>query len=136
MLLKISVLGWINIVLIIFLAYIGGSTLYTYFRGRSVAKLMTNDEFKAGMRKAQIIDVREKNSFDASHILGARNIPYGQFKFYMQSLSKDLPVYLYDDGKALSTRAAVQLHKAGYKQIGILKGGFTNWDGKKKKAEL
>ena len=127
MLLKISVLGWINIVLIIFLAYIGGSTLYTYFRGRSVAKLM---------RKAQIIDVREKNSFDASHILGARNIPYGQFKFYMQSLSKDLPVYLYDDGKALSTRAAVQLHKAGYKQIGILKGGFTNWDGKKKKAKL
>ena len=32
------------------------------------------------MRKAQVIDVREKDTFDAGHILGARSMPYNMLK--------------------------------------------------------
>ncbi len=42
---------------------------------RKAVKVLTEEEFKKGYRKAQLIDVREPNEFDAGHILGARNIP-------------------------------------------------------------
>ena len=41
---------------------------------------LNEEEFRAGYRKAQLIDVREPNEFDDGHILGARNIPLTQIK--------------------------------------------------------
>ncbi len=64
------------------------------------------------MRKAQVIDVREKKVFDAGHILGARSVPYSTMRAYYQQIRKDLPVYLYDQGKTMSSRSAVLLKKS------------------------
>ena len=92
-----------------------------------------SEEFKETMRKAQVIDVREKDTFDAGHILGARSMPYSMLKTTIGSLRKDQPVYLYDQKKALSIRAANLLRKNGYTDIYILKGGYDGWTGKVKK---
>ncbi|EPH95168.1 MULTISPECIES: rhodanese-like domain-containing protein [unclassified Enterococcus] len=123
-------LFWINIVLIVILLAIGGNELYLRIMAKRSATTLEEEEFREGMRKAQVIDVREKDAFDASHILGARNIPYTVLKESLVSLRKDKPVYIYDQRKSISIRAANRLRKAGFKDLYILKGGFDGWSGK------
>ncbi|RSU08819.1 sulfurtransferase [Vagococcus entomophilus] len=97
------------------------------------AKWIEQKEFAETMRTAQVVDVREKNVFDAGHIMGARNFPYSMIKTSLASLRKDKPVYLYDQKKLLSIRVANRLRKEGYHDIYILKGGYEDWNGKIKK---
>lgn len=107
--------------------------LVQFFRRRKAATLLENDAFRENIRKAQVIDVREKADFDAGHILGARNIPYSQLKQRAGELRNDQPIYLYDEKKAVSYRAALLLKKHGYEDLYILKGGYDEWDGKIKR---
>ena len=97
------------------------------------ATTIDQETFRDGMRKAQIIDVREKDEFDAGHILGARNIPYSVLKNSIGSIRKDQPVYIYDQKRAIAVRAANKLRKAGYTNLYLLKGGYQGWEGKVKK---
>ncbi|KRO18554.1 rhodanese-like domain-containing protein [Lacticaseibacillus saniviri] len=90
------------------------------------------EAFEENMRKAQIIDLREKNEFDLGHILGARSLPYTQLKERMVELRKDLPVYLYDGTGVLSVRAARRLQKNKFLHVYWLKKGYNNWSGKTK----
>ena len=90
---------------------------------------------KSGLRHGQLIDVREKDEFKAAHILGARNIPYSQFKERFMELRKDQPIYLYEEGVSIAGRCAYRLKKNGYTNIFILKHGFEAWNGKVKKRE-
>lgn len=112
---------------------IGVNWLYYYIMGKRSAKMLTQEEFREGMRKAQVVDVREKNEFDAGHILGARNIPYTMLDNSLTAIRKDKPVYLYDGVRTLSARAANKLRKKGYTDIYILKDGYDSWEGKTKK---
>jgi rhodanese-related sulfurtransferase len=107
-------------------------SVFTYFYQKRIVKTVTEEEFRAGYRKAQLIDVREPNEFDAGHILGARNIPMSQLKMRMKELRPDLPVYLYDQSGMRSARAAQFLHRRGYKDLTQLQGGFKKWSGKVK----
>ena len=75
----ISVWAWVNIILILLVAYLLGMQLYTYISGKRVSTMLDNEEFKKGMKKAQVIDLREPDTFNAGHILGARNMPYSIF---------------------------------------------------------
>lgn len=129
---KLSAWFWINLVLILILVWLFGSQVYTYFIGRRHATILTNEDFRAGMHRAQIIDVREPKEFKQKHILGARNMPFSQFKLFKDSLRKDMPIYLYDDTKTVAPRVASKLHKSGYSDLYILKSGFDKWDGKTK----
>ncbi|GEK28319.1 sulfurtransferase [Furfurilactobacillus siliginis] len=104
-------------------------------RRNQVATMLDQDAFQEGMRKAQIVDVREKKEFDAGHILGARNIPYSTFSQRYNEIREDLPVYMYDEGKTLSTRAVLRLAKNGYKQLFILSDGYGRWEGKTKRSK-
>lgn len=126
----------INGILLAILAGFGLNELYLYIMIKRSAKVISEEEFREGMRKAQVIDVREKDVFDAGHILGARNIPYSMLKTSVSSIRKDQPVYIYDQKKALSVRTANRLRKNGYKQLFILKGGFEGWSGKTKKKSI
>lgn len=109
--------------------------LVQYFRRKNAATALENEEFRENIRRVQVIDVRDKDDFDAGHILGARNIPYVQLKQRAGELRKDQPIYLYDDKKTISYRAALQLKKNGYDDLYILKGGYENWDGKIKRKK-
>lgn len=52
----------------------------SYIYQQRIMKTLTEEEFRAGYRKAQLIDVREPNEYEGGHILGARNIPLSQLK--------------------------------------------------------
>lgn len=128
-----SILWVINGILLVIVLAMVFNELYLKIMVKRSAKMLTEEEFKETMRKAQVIDVREKDTFDAGHILGARSMPYSMLKTTIGSLRKDQPVYLYDQKKALSIRAANLLRKNGYTDIYILKGGYDDWTGKVKK---
>lgn len=106
--------------------------VFIWLYQRKIVKTVTEEEFKAGYRKAQLIDVREPNEFDAGHILGARNIPLSQIKMRMKEIRPDMPVYLYCQSGSRSARAAQYLYRGGYKDLTQLKGGFKGWSGKVK----
>nr|MDH3099055.1 rhodanese-like domain-containing protein [Bacillus velezensis] len=69
--------------------------IVSYFYQRRLMKTLTEEEFRAGYRKARLIDVREPNEFEGGHILGARNIPLSQLKQRKSEIRPDKPVYLY-----------------------------------------
>lgn len=103
-------------------------------RQKRYLKTLTEEQFRAGYRKAQLIDVREPDEFKKGHILGARNIPMSQMKMRLTEIRKDKPVYLYDQNGVRSARSAALLKKNGYQDLNQLKGGFRKWTGKIKKG--
>ncbi|MBO0431952.1 rhodanese-like domain-containing protein [Enterococcus sp. DIV0660C] len=127
---------WINIFLIAIILAIVFWEAYLRIMAKRSAKMLDEEEFREGMRKAQVIDVREKDVFDAGHILGARNIPYTVLKNSLGSIRKDQPVYIYDQRKSLSIRTANKLRKEGFKELYILKGGYDGWSGKIKSKKV
>lgn len=106
-----------------------------YLRRRHYATVIDEQQFQEGMRKAQVIDLRQPEDFRKGHVLGARSLPYVYLKQQYGELRPDLPVYMYDQGMTLSTQAAAFLGKKGYKKLYILKGGYLKWNGKTKKSK-
>ena len=122
-----------NVSLIIALAIIVIIILYmlgNWFMNKRAVTELEQNEFHKGLRKAQVIDVREKVDYDYGHINGARNIPISMFSQRYQGLRKDQPIYLCDANGVAGYRAARILKKNGYKDIYMLKGGYKKWTGK------
>ncbi|UTO07541.1 rhodanese-like domain-containing protein [Bacillus paranthracis] len=122
---------WI-ILLAVIVAFIG-YTVWMYFYQKKLTTTLSEEEFRAGYRKAQLIDIREADEYTAGHILGARNIPLSQIRLRHKELRKDQPVYLYCQSGFRTGRAAQYLKKQGYKDFYQLQGGFKTWTGKIKK---
>ncbi|EOQ06847.1 rhodanese-like domain-containing protein [Bacillus cereus] len=122
---------WI-ILLAVIVAFIG-YTVWMYFYQKKLIKTLTEEEFRAGYRKAQLIDIREADEYNAGHILGARNIPLSQIRLRHKELRQDQPVYLYCQSGFRTGRAAQYLKKQDYKDFYQLQGGFKSWTGKIKK---
>ena len=59
-----------------------------FFLNRRAVTELDQNEFHKGLRKAQVIDVREKVDYDYGHINGARNIPISMFRQRFQGLRK------------------------------------------------
>ena len=117
------------IAIIILIIIIGYMVVQQILNKRAVKELDQN-EFHKGLRKAQVVDVREKVDYDYGHINGARNIPITMFKQRFQGLRKDQPIYLCDANGIARYRAARMLRKNGYNDIYMLKGGYKKWTGK------
>lgn len=109
--------------------------LVQYFRRKNAATALESDEFRKNLRKVQLIDVRERDEYNAGHILGARNIPFYEIKQRHVELRKDQPIYLYEDGKYAAYRTAIQLKKNGFEDLYVLKDGYKNWDGRIKRKK-
>ena len=122
---------WI-ILLAVIVAFIG-YTVWMYFYQKKLITTLSEEEFRAGYRKAQLIDIREADEYNAGHILGARNIPLSQIRLRHKELRQDQPVYLYCQSGFRTGRAAQYLKKQGYKDFYQLQGGFKSWTGKIKK---
>lgn len=117
------------IAIIILVIIIGYMVVQQILNKRAVKELDQND-FHKGLRKAQVVDVREKVDYDYGHINGARNIPITMFKQRFQGLRKDQPIYLCDANGIASYRATRMLRKNGYTDLYMLKGGYKKWTGK------
>ena len=121
---------WISIIIVI--AIVIYFIVMLILQKRAVT-ILTQDEFIEGYRKAQLIDLREREVYQTGHILGARNLPMSQLNMRIKELRKDKPIYLKCANGIRSGRAALTLKKKGYKDIYMLSGGFKNWSGKIKK---
>src|SRR5699024_711313 len=113
-------------ILIIIIIYM----IVNYMLNKKAVTELNQNEFHNSLRKAQVIDVREKVDYDYGHIVGSRNIPITMFKQRFQGLRKYQPIYLCDANGIASYRAARTLKKNGYTDLYMLKGGYKKWTGK------
>ncbi|MFW5838519.1 MAG: rhodanese-like domain-containing protein [Bacillota bacterium] len=90
-------------------------------------QIMPYDIFKKHMRKGQLIDIRKKDDYEASHIKGARNFSKAYLKNKKQTLiPRDQDLYLYCDNGKKSFRLARQLLTKYDKSIFVLQGGYSS----------
>ncbi|MDQ7176320.1 rhodanese-like domain-containing protein [Staphylococcus chromogenes] len=120
----------VMIIAIIVLVAVIAWMLLNFFLNKKAVTELNQEDFQQGLRKAQVIDLREKADYDYGHINGARNIPMTMFRQRYQGLRKDQPIYLIDANGIASYRAARTFKKKGYKELYMLKGGYKKWTGK------
>lgn len=77
-----SVFFYINIVLITILVLMIGTQLYWFVRSKISGNVIDGEEFAKGIHRGQVVDLRDENKFKKDHMLGARNMPFMQFKMY------------------------------------------------------
>lgn len=76
-----------------------------------------------------VLDLREKDAFDAGHIAGARHVPRGQLELRVNTELPDPTARIItccEFGK-ISTLAAATLRALGYMRATALDGGVTAW---------
>ena len=76
-----------------------------------------------------VLDLREKDQFQAGHVPGARHLPRGQLELRVNSELPDPTVRILtccEFGK-ISTLAAATLRELGYGRATALDGGMTAW---------
>lgn len=80
-------------------------------------------------KEALILDVREKNEFDAGHVLNAKLIPLGKLDERIAELEKykDHPVVVICRSGQRAGMATALLNKRGFGQVFNLSGGMMAW---------
>lgn len=76
-----------------------------------------------------VLDVREKDAFEAGHIPGAKHIPRGQLELKVNEALPDPTTRIVtacEFGK-ISTLAAATLRELGFMRVTALDGGFKAW---------
>ncbi len=76
-----------------------------------------------------LLDVREKDEYDRSHLPGALHVPRGQLEL---RVDKELPdptarILAYCQYGRISTLAAATLRTMGFQRAVALDGGFDSW---------
>jgi rhodanese-related sulfurtransferase len=83
----------------------------------------------AGIADVVVLDVRERDAFDAGHIPGARHVPRGQLEIRIDQVLPDPStrvVTCCEFGK-ISTLAAATLRTMGFNRAVALDGGMKAW---------
>ena len=85
------------------------------------------DEISSGVR---VIDVREQNEWDESHLEGAIHVPQGEVGERIDELAPDrserLLLHCRTDNR--SARIADLLRQRGYEDVGVIEGGIVAWE--------
>src|SRR5450759_351590 len=76
-----------------------------------------------------LIDVRERDEFEAGHIPGALHLSKGFIEVQIEDRvpGKERPITLYCAGGTRSLLAARALHELGYSDVRSMSGGFNGW---------
>ena len=76
-----------------------------------------------------IVDVREQDEFDESHIPEAVHISRGMLELEVEEKFPDrnMTIICHCGGGGRSARAAESLQKMGYKNVRSMAGGFKAW---------
>jgi rhodanese-related sulfurtransferase len=85
---------------------------------------------KDDWKKFFVIDARDKDQFTKEHIPGAVNIEWRRTLAERNRIPKDRPVLVYCNTGSLSAQAGFALRIAGYENVRILQGGFSEWKAK------
>ncbi|MFJ7951039.1 FAD-dependent oxidoreductase [Lysinibacillus sp. NPDC096418] len=73
---------------------------------------------------AYILDVREKNEFEAGHLINAVNIPLSELRERMDEIPKDVPIYVHCRSGQRSYNAVMALQNNGYSNVYNVSGSF------------
>ena len=78
---------------------------------------------------AVIVDVREKDEFDESHIPGAIHMSRGMIELEVEDKfpNRNTTIICHCGGGGRSALAAESLQKMGYKNVRSMAGGFKAW---------
>ncbi len=81
-------------------------------------------------RKFHLVDVRERQEWDAGHIPGAAHLCKGILERDIEAVVPDpnAEIVLYCGGGFRSALAADNLQKMGYKRVWSLAGGWRSWN--------
>ncbi len=78
----------------------------------------------------RLIDVREQNEWDESHIAAAEHVPQGELVARIDELAPDtserLLLHCRTDNR--SANMAEQLAAVGYENVGVMSGGIVAWE--------
>lgn len=75
-----------------------------------------------------IIDIRDRDLFKESHIMGAISMPVDELMSRIQkALEYDRDIYIYSSTDEEAAEAASQLRTAGYAKVSVLRGGVAAW---------
>ncbi len=98
-------------------------------RMRAFAGLSTTQAVRLINQGAVVIDLRNKQSFDAGHINDAKNMPAAELDTQTESLKRwrDKNVITYCDSGADGVNAARKLMKMGFTKVFNLQGGLNAW---------
>jgi rhodanese-related sulfurtransferase len=98
-------------------------------RVQAFAALSASQAVRLINQGALVIDLRNKESFDAGHIVDARNVPAATLESQADSLKKwrDKNVIAYCDTGAAGAGAARALVKLGFTKVFNLQGGLNAW---------
>jgi hydroxyacylglutathione hydrolase len=75
-----------------------------------------------------VLDVREPDEWERSHIEGAIHIPLGSLEARVDEVPRDKPVLSYCGAGQRSTSAASILKRAGIETVMSIRGGFSAWE--------
>jgi len=75
-----------------------------------------------------IIDVRDRDTYNQEHIMGAVTMPSPELlSIANTSLAHERDIYVYGGSEEESAQAANQLREAGFERVAELQGGLQEW---------
>jgi rhodanese-related sulfurtransferase len=79
--------------------------------------------------KAVVVDVSEEAEFAAGHVVGAKNVPFGQLDTKLPAVvkNKGVPLLLVCPTGARANRAVAAAKKLGYENAQAVGGGMKGW---------
>lgn len=115
---------WIALAVTIVFGFINSSL--------SPVKAITTHDTTVLMNKedAFVLDIRQSNEFKTGHILGAKQLKPEQINkadFSTLEKNKDKPIIVVCAMGMTAKKTAMQLIKAGFSQVSILRGGMNAW---------
>lgn len=81
-------------------------------------------------KNVYVIDTRDADQYQKSHIPGAVNIDWRQVLGRRAELPGDRMVLVYCNAGTLSAQAGLALRLAGMENVRILQGGYNEWKAK------
>ncbi|XHX75862.1 MAG: rhodanese-like domain-containing protein [Stenomitos frigidus ULC029] len=74
-----------------------------------------------------ILDVRDRESFNKGHIMGAMPMPLDSLAETAQTINQARDIYIYGTSDADTAQAVTKLREAGFSNVAYLKGGLDSW---------
>lgn len=94
-----------------------------YNSGSILAEQISAEDWK----RLYVIDVRDADQFEREHVPGAVNIEWRKVFTERGRLPKDKTIVIYCNTGSFSAQSAMALRMAGFENVRILHGGFTEW---------